>query len=246
MKQALIRHALIVGAGISGMAAAIELRKRGIEVDLVEIDPGWRSDDTAISISDAGRQAFRTLGILELYLAQAPGTPVPRPVLARMLADAAIAAGADVRLGTTVKSFRQDAGGVDVEFTDTRGARYDLLVGADGVHSKMRELVLRGAPRAGFTAHVHWCARLDRDAQPSRPALERLDLPLPWHHGRAVLIGDAVHGAPALSAPDDCLGIEDAIVLAHELGHAPSVAQALARFGQRSWTSPPNAERSKQ
>lgn len=241
MKQTLIQHALIVGAGISGLAAAIELRKRGIAVQLVEIDPGWRSDDTAINISGAGLLAFQTLGILDLYLAQASGPAVPRPMLARMLADAAIAAGADVRLGTTVKSFRQDADGVDVEFTDTRGARYDLLVGADGVQSKMRELVLRGAPRAAFTAHVHWCARLDREPQPLQ-----IDLPLPWHHGRAVLIGDAVHGAPALSAPDDCLGIKDAIVLAHELGQAPSVAHALARFGQRRWAPAPEAERLQQ
>ena len=31
---------LIIGGGFSGMAAAIELRRQGVEVDLVEIDPG--------------------------------------------------------------------------------------------------------------------------------------------------------------------------------------------------------------
>ena len=31
---------LIIGGGFSGMAAAIELRKRGAAVDLAEIDPG--------------------------------------------------------------------------------------------------------------------------------------------------------------------------------------------------------------
>jgi naringenin degradation protein FdeE len=34
---------LIVGGGFSGMSAAIQLRKIGAAVDLVEIDPGWRS-----------------------------------------------------------------------------------------------------------------------------------------------------------------------------------------------------------
>ena len=34
---------LIIGGGFSGMSAAIELRKQGADVDLVEIDPGWRS-----------------------------------------------------------------------------------------------------------------------------------------------------------------------------------------------------------
>jgi 2-polyprenyl-6-methoxyphenol hydroxylase-like FAD-dependent oxidoreductase len=80
----------------------------------------------------------------------------------------------------------------------------------------MRELVLRAAPRPAFA----------RTAQ-------HLDLPLPWHHGRVLLIGDAVRGSVALAAPNDCLGVEDAIVLAHELGEAPTVAEALARFGRR-------------
>ncbi len=34
---------LIVGGGFSGMSAAIELAKVGAKVDLIEIDPGWRS-----------------------------------------------------------------------------------------------------------------------------------------------------------------------------------------------------------
>jgi NADPH-dependent 2,4-dienoyl-CoA reductase/sulfur reductase-like enzyme len=34
---------LIIGGGFSGMSALSKLRKRGGEVDIVEIDPGWRS-----------------------------------------------------------------------------------------------------------------------------------------------------------------------------------------------------------
>ncbi|WP_182915668.1 FAD-dependent monooxygenase [Massilia cavernae] len=273
---------------------------------MVEIDPAWGSGGAAINIGSEARQSFQALGILDRYLAHTAGTAVPRPLLARILADAAIAAGADVRLGTTVKAFRQDPEGVDVEFSDARGARYDLLVGADGVHSKMREMVLRGAPRPAFSGQVHWCAvlpqpagqqrtaawreagvdvelhpvsdnlmllsvremrppldpvaprqvlarlrelldgfptrsvrdlaaRLGNDSQPSRHALEHLDLPLPWHVGRALLIGDAVHGTTARFTPDACLGMDDAIILAQELGRAASVADALACYGERRW-----------
>jgi 2-polyprenyl-6-methoxyphenol hydroxylase-like FAD-dependent oxidoreductase len=61
-----------------------------------------------------------------------------RPKLAELLAEAAVAAGARVRLGTSVKSFTQDIDGVDVVFSDGRTGRYDLLVGADGVRSQTR------------------------------------------------------------------------------------------------------------
>ena len=109
---------LIIGGGFSGMAAAIQLRKQGAEVDLVEIDPGWRSYGAGISLGGATLRAFRTLGILDAFLAQGSATdgvhlhaphgpkvaelPTPRlagpdipgggaimrPVLAKILADA--------------------------------------------------------------------------------------------------------------------------------------------------------------
>lgn len=59
---------LIIGGGFSGMAAAIELRKQGAEVELVEIDPGWRSYGAGISLGGATLRAFRTLGILDTFL----------------------------------------------------------------------------------------------------------------------------------------------------------------------------------
>ena len=60
---------LIIGGGFSGMAAAIELRKQGAQVDLVEIDPGWRSYGAGISLGGATLRAFRTLGVLDAFLA---------------------------------------------------------------------------------------------------------------------------------------------------------------------------------
>lgn len=223
MKQPLIRNALVVGAGISGMAAAIALRQLGTIVDMVEIDPSWRSDAGDIVVSAAALRAFRALGIAERDLAQATmsgrDAVVPRPRLAKILADATIKAGADVRLGITIKSLRQDADGVDVEFTDTRCARYGLLIGADGLQSKMRDWVLRATFRAPSGK---------QDA-------------LPWHHARALLIGEALHGSTATFLSHPCAGMEHAVVLAHELSRAPSVAQALAGFEQRFRENSPTA-----
>lgn len=185
---------LIIGGGFSGMAAAIQLRKQGAEVDLVEIDPGWRSYGAGISLGGATLRAFRTLGILDAFLehgsaadgvhiclphgpkvAELPtpriaGPDVPgggaimRPVLARILAEATRASGANVRLGCTFTAIEQDADGVDVSFTDGSRQRYDLVIGADGLYSKVRQAVFPLAPRPQYSGQAVWRAVLPRPA----------------------------------------------------------------------------------
>jgi len=183
---------LIIGGGFSGMAAAIQLRKQGTQVDLVEIDPGWRSYGAGISLGGATLRAFRTLGILDTFLAQGhaadgvklclphgpqvaelptpriAGADVPgggaimRPVLARILADATRASGANIYLGCTFTSIEQDAEGVDVVFTDGQRRRYDLVIGADGLYSKVREALFPRAPQPAYSGQAVWRAVLPR------------------------------------------------------------------------------------
>ena len=62
-----------------------------------------------------------------------------RPDLARILADRATDLGARIHYGTTVTSFSQDDEGVDVTLSDGSTGRYDLLIGADGLHSDIRK-----------------------------------------------------------------------------------------------------------
>src|SRR5213083_1235759 len=62
------KNILIIGGGFSGMSAAIQLRKQGLAVDVVEIDPGWRSYGAGISLGGATLRAFKTLGILDQFL----------------------------------------------------------------------------------------------------------------------------------------------------------------------------------
>ncbi|SDS09235.1 2-polyprenyl-6-methoxyphenol hydroxylase [Nocardioides scoriae] len=63
---------------------------------------------------------------------------MPRPTMARILLDRAVAVGVKVRFATTYTSLTQDADGVDVLFADESTARYDLVVGADGIRSWTR------------------------------------------------------------------------------------------------------------
>ncbi len=52
-----------------------------------------------------------------------------------------------LRFGTKVESFRQEAGRVHVTFSDGTTGLFDLLVGADGVHSQIRNLAFGGEDR---------------------------------------------------------------------------------------------------
>jgi 2-polyprenyl-6-methoxyphenol hydroxylase-like FAD-dependent oxidoreductase len=186
------QNILIIGGGFSGMAAAIQLRKQGAEVDLVEIDPGWRSYGAGISLGGATLRAFGQLGILDTFLAhgfaadgvnlclphgpQIASLPTPRiagadvpgsgaimrPVLARILADATRASGTEVHLGCTFTQIMQDAEGVEVNFSDGQRRRYDLVVGADGLYSKVRQAIFPNAPQPRYTGQAVWRAVLPR------------------------------------------------------------------------------------
>jgi 2-polyprenyl-6-methoxyphenol hydroxylase-like FAD-dependent oxidoreductase len=330
------RRILVIGGGFSGMSAAIEFAKLGAEVDLVEIDPGWRNYGAGISLGGATLRAFQRLGILDAFLehgaahdgvslrlphgpqvAELPtpriaGADIPgggaimRPVLARLLAEATRAAGTTVRLGCTFTTIEQDADGVDVSFTDGQRRRYDLVVGADGLYSTLRQTLFPDAPKPQYTGQSCWRAvvprppeirtatmwlgpkvkpgvnpvsktemylfvveprpvnehidpstfvdrvralladfpapelqaireGLSQDSQVVFRPLEGLLMPRPWSQGRIVLIGDTVHATTPHLASGACIGIEDAIVLAEEVGRHERVEPALAAFEARRW-----------
>jgi 2-polyprenyl-6-methoxyphenol hydroxylase-like FAD-dependent oxidoreductase len=65
--------------------------------------------------------------------------------------------------------------------------------------------------------------------------LEAILLLRPWHRGRVLLIGDAVHATTPHLASGAGIAIEDALVLSEELGAPVSIEQALARFEERRW-----------
>ncbi len=192
---------LIIGGGFSGMAAAIQLKKQGFDVDLVEIDSWWRTYGAGISLGGATIRAFKTLGIVDQFLqmgsgsdglslrappgmevAQLPtlrlagpdlpgGGGIMRSALAKILADATRAAQVKVRLGCTFTSINQDAEGVEVAFTDGQQQRYDLVIGADGLYSKVRDAVFPLAAKPRYTGQCVWRMVLPRPAGIDRPIM---------------------------------------------------------------------------
>lgn len=64
-----------------------------------------------------------------------------RPELARILVDRATELGVRMHFGVGVTSVEADAEGVNVTLSDASSARYDLVIGADGLHSTVRSLI---------------------------------------------------------------------------------------------------------
>jgi 2-polyprenyl-6-methoxyphenol hydroxylase-like FAD-dependent oxidoreductase len=201
-----VGNVLIVGGGSSGMSLAICLRRIGVEVDLIDRDPDWRAVGAGLSLNGASLAAFKRVGVLErmgaeghvhaglelydiggklLHRAIPPPNPsgipagggILRPVLHRILANATQEAGARIRLGVTVASLRDEGAGVLVRTTDGEERRYELLVGADGLHSQIRELLFPEAPRPRLTGQGCWRAVFPRPA-----GLECVQMYMDSHH----------------------------------------------------------------
>lgn len=180
---------LVVGGGVGGPAVAIRMTERGVAVDLVDIEETWGAAGTGVTLSPLTARALCDLGFAEALMrdghlhdylqmftptghliAEIPGhrlfsANVPseggvmRPVLHRMMADRMQALGVRVRTGTTVTALTQDAAGVEATFSDGTCGRYDLVIGADGLFSAVRAMVLPQAPRPRYTGQVCWRAQ---------------------------------------------------------------------------------------
>lgn len=184
---------LVVGGGIGGLAAAIALSRRGNQVTVIERDPHWSVYGVGIIQQSNVVRAMEQLGVLERFIAAAFGfdaveifapdgtkvarVPSPRlvegrpanvgigrPALQKVLADTAAELGAEVRLGLTVSNMGDDGSGVNVTFSDGASGRYDLVVGADGIYSQIRGMILPDAEVPQFTGQAVWRYNLPRPA----------------------------------------------------------------------------------
>ena len=130
-----------VGSGITMQGNGLrELRRLGVLDEVLAAgypfnDLGLRAPDPAGTLIAEFPDARTGGGDLPATLG------LPRPDLARIMADCAVAAGAKLRFGTSVRSLEQDESGVDVTFSDGSAGRYDLVVGADGIRSATRGMI---------------------------------------------------------------------------------------------------------
>lgn len=160
----------VVGAGIGGLTAAIAMRANGIDATVYEQAHELKALGAGVSIATNGSRILNTLGVGAAVAAIAgpvthyqfrtwqaepiagepsalgfgePATTwcVHRGEFQKVLADA-LPAGA-LQLGRSYVGAAEHGDGVLVEFSDGTTVDADLLVAADGIHSRLQGRVTR-------------------------------------------------------------------------------------------------------
>jgi 2-polyprenyl-6-methoxyphenol hydroxylase-like FAD-dependent oxidoreductase len=130
-----------VGSGITMQGNGLrELRRLGVWESVAAA--GYPFDSLGLRAPDPAGTLIAEIPDVRTGGPDLPATVgLPRPALARILAGRAVAAGAKLRLGTSVTALAQAAAGVDVSFSDGSAGRYDLVIGADGIRSATRRMI---------------------------------------------------------------------------------------------------------
>lgn len=172
---------LVAGASIAGPALAHWLHRRGAEVTVVERAPGLRPGGQAVDARGVAKEVIRRMGldaavraartdtagaytvdvdgnVLETYSADDDGgdgyiadIEILRGEMSRVLHDDT-KDGVEYVFGDRIAELTQDADGVDVTFAGGDRRRFDLVVGADGLHSSVRATVF--GPHEQFVRHL--------------------------------------------------------------------------------------------
>ncbi|MEV6346884.1 FAD-dependent monooxygenase [Actinoplanes sp. NPDC051851] len=223
---------LVVGAGVAGLAAARGLRVAGFRPDVVEALPATMSPGAGIYLPGNATRAMRLLGldvplrplgelifrqvfldargrqlfemdVAALWAGVGESRVLSRADLQRVLLTGV---GGEVRYDTEVRDLEIIDGAAKVEFGNGSIAEYDLVIGADGRRSTIREKVGLGGGAvptgqivyrsvvSGGPPLTDWTASLGRRSQ---------FVAMPMGGGKIYVYADET--APDSPNPDDPL-----------------------------------------
>ncbi|MEV0429911.1 FAD-dependent monooxygenase [Micromonospora sp. NPDC050495] len=190
---------LISGAGVAGPALAWWLRRHGFRPTVVERAPALRHGGYKVDVRGAALAVLDRMGLREQVARHDTGMRLARFVdergrqlaamdaalfggregddleilrgdLARILVDAT--PDVEYLLDDSITALAPSAGGVQVAFARGRSRRFDLVIGADGLHSAVRRLAF--GPGSDYLRplghHIAICT------VPARYAEERVEL----------------------------------------------------------------------
>src|SRR5215470_7087629 len=162
---------LISGAGIAGPTVAYWLARHGYRPTVVERAAGLRSSGSTVDVRGPAVPVADQMGVMERLrqagtdatatsfvnrsghqvgrvnmralqrAARSREVELTRTDLAAILYQASRDS-AEYLFDGTVTALSQDGGGVDVTFEKAAPRRFDLVIGADGLHSASRRLAL--------------------------------------------------------------------------------------------------------
>lgn len=213
-------NVLIAGASMAGLTAAYWFARLGHHVTVVERAEGLRPGGAPIDVRGQALGTAERMGILKRIEAEKVTIGPPMPVLdgtgkpvasldLRWFANetdhdveisrdrlnrilrSVVPDTVEFRFNTTLASIADGPGGAEVGFADGRRGRYDLVVGADGLHSTVRRLAF--GPERDYVRHFGYYVALvdlptDRGWQ-----LAMLNVP-----GLTIVVRDAGDGAQAM------------------------------------------------
>src|SRR5918995_7230289 len=175
------KKAMIIGGGIGGPTAAMALQRAGIEATVYEAhDRPVDSVGLFLNTASNGLDVLKALnahapviegafpasrmvmwsGTGKRLGEVANGVRLPddtvsvivkRGFLQQVLADEAVSRGIKIEYGKRLAGFEVVSDGVVVRFEDGTQVEGDLLVGADGIHSRTRRILDPTAPKPAYT-----------------------------------------------------------------------------------------------
>ncbi|MEV0706468.1 FAD-dependent monooxygenase [Nocardia aurea] len=183
---------LISGAGIAGLASAYWLARHGFRPTVIESAPELRTGGQGVDIRDTAIEVAHRMGIMAriresatdvmgIRFVGADGRDRARidmqgikdklgsaeveilrsdliRILHKLSADTV-----EYIFGDAIQTLGQDEHGVDVTFAHRAAGRFDLVIGADGLHSAVRRMAF--GPEAEFVRYMnHYFAFGDTDA----------------------------------------------------------------------------------
>ncbi|MFD1991828.1 FAD-dependent monooxygenase [Paenibacillus nicotianae] len=180
-----IENVIIIGAGIGGLSAAISLQKIGLQVTLCEGSAHDAPAGTGITQPQNTFKVLKDLGVYEECLEQGvqldsmqilnkegrvllevnqkflnedlPGrNSIWRSTLNQILLSKALALGVNMKWDKHFKTYEEHEHGVTVYFEDDTILEADLLVGFDGIRSKVRNIMLQREVQSSYLGMGSW------------------------------------------------------------------------------------------
>ena len=196
---------LIIGGGIGGLALALALKKAGISCAVYEAFDYKQGIGAGFNIAPNGMKVLGTLGVADQVIAKGsivndhwfrsvkgkviahmrngklgkyeqPGVSLSRAAVYEVLTEEIRTKEIEIHYGKRLRDITDEGLQVVAHFEDGTSAPGSVLIGADGIRSRTREIILPDAPRPLFSGLIGIGGFVPMDAVPSITATDQHSL----------------------------------------------------------------------